>query len=219
VSAWRDRQIAAVVLAAGGSRRMAGASKLLLPHPVDGAPLVRHAVAGVLALAPIETVVVVRPALPALAAALAGLPIRPIANPDFAAGMATSLRRGIAALDPAVAAALVVLGDTPDVAPAVFAALLAAYTTHGRPITVPVYGGTLGPPTLFGRAAFAELRALTGDQGGRPVIARHPEWVCRVALPAAWQPPDIDTAADYAAYRAQFDASTKDTQGHEATKS
>jgi molybdenum cofactor cytidylyltransferase len=200
MSAWAAAGIAAVVLAAGRSSRMAGGSKLLLPHPRDGAPLVRHAVLGALALEPLETVVVVRPDLPDLAAALIDLPVRLAPNPDYQEGMASSLRAGIAALGPESAAALVLLGDTPDVDPAVFAALLAAYQAEGRPITQPVFGGTPGPPTLFARAAFPALARLTGDQGGRQLIARHPDWLTRVPLPAALQPPDVDTWEDYQAF-------------------
>ena len=203
MSAWAAAGIGAVVLAAGRSRRLAGASKLLLPHPRDGAPLVRHAVAGVLALAPLETVVVGRPDLPELAAALADLPVRLVPNPDYLEGMATSLRVGIAALGLEVTGALVLLGDTPDVDSTIFAALLAAYQAAGRPITQPVFGGTPGPPTLFARAAFPALALLTGDQGGRQVIRQHPDWLTRVPFPAALQPPDIDTLEDYRAYTEQ----------------
>ena len=200
VGPWRESHIAAVVLAAGSSNRMRSQSKLLLPHPADGAPLLRHATTGVLALEPVEIVVVVRPDLPQLITALDGLPVRLVPNPDFAAGMATSLRVGIAALAPGVQAALVVLGDTPEVAPAVFAALLAAYQATGRPITLPVYGAVSGPPTLFARAAFPALARLTGDQGGRQVVLSHPEWVTRVPLPPELQPFDIDTPEDYHVY-------------------
>lgn len=197
---WATAGIAAVVLAAGRSCRMGAQSKLLLPHPADGAPLLRHAVLGALAVAPLETIVVVRPDLPALAEALVGLSLREVANPDYAAGMATSLRAGIAALGPRVQAALVLLGDTPAVDPAVLSALFTAYQTAGRPITLPVYGEVVGPPTLFARAAFPALASLTGDQGGRRLVTAHPDWVTRVRLPATLQPADIDTPEDYAAY-------------------
>jgi molybdenum cofactor cytidylyltransferase len=199
-SPWQESGIAAVLLAAGRSSRMGAGSKLLLPHPGDQRPLLWHAVQSVLALGLVEVLVVVRPDLPALAAAITELPVRIVPNPDYAQGMATSLRAGIAALGPEVQAALVVLGDTPEVDPAVFAALLAAYRAEGRPMTLPVYGGIPGPPTLFSHAAFPALAQLTGDQGGRRIMVEHPDWVTRVPLPLALIPRDIDTPDEYRAY-------------------
>ncbi|MGI8587296.1 MAG: nucleotidyltransferase family protein [Chloroflexia bacterium] len=196
MSAWRDAGIAAVVLAAGGSGRM-GEPKLLLPHPADGAPLLRHSVGGVLALEPLEVVVVLRHDLPALGDALTGLTVRPVPNPDFAEGMSTSLRAALAALTPEAEAALVVLGDTPDVPASVFAALLSAYLAARRRITISVYGDISAPPTIFSRAAFPALASLTGDQGGRRAASLHPEWVERVEFPAEMMPADVDTRGDY----------------------
>ena len=200
VNPWQEAGTAAVLLAAGRSSRMGAESKLLLPHPADQRPLLWHAAQSVLALGLMEVLVVVRPDLPALAEALAGLPVRIVSNADYAQGMATSLRAGIAELGPEVQAALVVLGDTPEVDPAVFAALLAAYQAEGRPMTLPVYDGIPGPPTLFSRAAFPALAQLTGDQGGRRIMVEHPDWVTRVPLPIALIPRDIDTPDDYRAY-------------------
>ena len=70
-------------------------------------------------------------------------------------------------------------------------------------ITIPTYGGVPGPPTLFSRAAFAALARLTGDEGGRSLIAEHPAWVTRVPLPFEALPVDIDTPEDYRAYLAR----------------
>jgi len=198
MSDWQNQGIAGVLLAAGAGRRMGGESKLLLPHPADGRPLVIHAAHGLLALGLAAVVAVVRPDQPAVAAALAGLPLRIVPNPDPDAGQATSLAVGVAALGPAVVAALVALGDTPTVAPAVFAALLAAYRADRRPITQPVYGDCPAPPTLFARAAWPALADLRGDDGARALIAAHPAWLTRVPLPAALLPPDVDTPTDYA---------------------
>src|SRR3954462_526290 len=116
--------IAAVVLAAGRSRRMGDQNKLLLPWR-DGEPIVRHVAAAALAVRPLEVVVVVRPDLFALAGALAGLPVRLVGNPAWTEGMGTSLAAGIAALGPTVQGALVLLGDSPGVEPGILAALVA----------------------------------------------------------------------------------------------
>src|SRR5689334_4657089 len=190
--------IAAVVLAAGRSRRMGDQNKLLLPWH-DGEPLVRHVAAAALAVRPLEVVVVVRPDLFALAGALAGLPVRLVGNPAWEEGMGTSLAAGIAGLGPEVQGALVLLGDSPGVDPAILAALVAAQQTTGQPIAIPFYGDEPGPPTLFGRAIFPELRGLRGDTGGRLIVRHYPEHVARVPFPPAARPPDIDTPEDYQA--------------------
>jgi molybdenum cofactor cytidylyltransferase len=197
MSDWRAQGIGGVLLAAGAGRRMGGESKLLLPHPADGQPLVVHAARALIALDLPDVVAVVRAVDDPVAAALAGLPLRLVPNAAAESGQASSLQAGIAALGPEMAAALLVLGDTPAVDPAVFAALLAAYEQTGRPITQPVYGGTPGPPTLLARACWPALTTLTGDAGARQLFAAHPDWVCRVSLPASLLPLDIDTPDDY----------------------
>jgi molybdenum cofactor cytidylyltransferase len=135
----------------------------------------------------------------ALAGALAGLPARLVANPQWIEGMGTSLAAGIAALGPGVQGALVLLGDSPDVDPAIVAALVAAYQTSGQPIAMPFYGDEPGPPTLFARSMFPDLLRLQGDTGGRLIVRNYPDHVARVDFPASARPPDIDTPEDYQA--------------------
>jgi molybdenum cofactor cytidylyltransferase len=190
--------IAIVVLAAGRSRRMGAQHKLLLPWR-DGEPILHHVVRAALAWGPLEVVVVVPPDTFALAGALAGLPARLVGNPQWTAGMGTSLAAGVAALGPAAQAALILLGDSPGVDPGIIAALVAAYQTTGQPIAVPFYGGEPGPPTLFARSMFPDLLRLQGDTGGRLIVRHYPDHVARVDLPATACPPDIDTPEDYQA--------------------
>ena len=185
--------IAAVVLAAGLSRRM-GKAKLLLE--IAGRPIVRHAVEGVRSAGLDPVLVVTGPEPAPIEAALHGLPVQIAVNPAPEAGQAGSVRAGIATLPPEVDTVLIALGDQPALDPGIIPALLAAHRAGGRPIVAPRYQDGPGNPVLFDRAIFPELLALTGDQGARPVIARDPgrvEWV-RVERP---MPPDVDTPADY----------------------
>jgi molybdenum cofactor cytidylyltransferase len=99
----------------------------------------------------------------------------------------------------AVGAALVLLGDSPGVDPAIIAALVAAYEQTSQPIAVPFYGDEPGPPTLFARPLFPDLVRLQGDTGGRLIVRHYPDHVARVDFPAAARPPDIDTPDDYQA--------------------
>jgi len=65
------------------------------------------------------------------------------------------------------------------------------------------YRGVTGHPVLFNRSLFTELDSVTGDQGARRVIARHPE-LARFADLDQNAPLDIDTEADYERFLRQF---------------
>jgi molybdenum cofactor cytidylyltransferase len=190
--------IAAIVLAAGLARRM-GRPKLLLD--LQGAPVLRRTVERVLAAGLDETVVVTGPEAAPLRAALAGLPVRWAVNPAPAAGQAGSIVAGVVALGPRVEAAVLALGDQPTVDPAVIRALVAAWREGGASVVAPAYRDGQGPPVLFARAVFPELRALTGDAGARAVVAR--DRARRRLVPVDGpMPPDLDTEEDYARLRA-----------------
>ncbi len=187
--------IAAVVLAAGMSSRM-GRQKLLLPMAGER-PLIRLSVERVLAAGLDDLVVVLGQNAEAVGAALAGLPIRTVVNPLYAEGQSTSLRAGLDALRPETEAVVVALGDQPLPEPALIGRLVAAFRQSGRPIVAPRYRDGRGNPVLFAARLFDELRAVTGDQGGRAVIACDPGRVAELPVDAA-MPADIDTWADYA---------------------
>jgi len=194
--------IAAVVLAAGLSRRM-GQAKLLMP--VGGRAIVRYVVESVLAGGVDLVWVVTGPDLEPIEAALAGLEVQIAVNPAPAEGQASSLRAGIAALPASVDAVLIALGDQPSLAPSIIPALLAARRTSPKLIVAPRYRDGQGNPVLFKREIFPELLRLTGDQGARPIIQKEParvEWV-ELDLP---MPPDVDTLDDYEKIRAKLRA-------------
>jgi molybdenum cofactor cytidylyltransferase len=190
--------IAAVVLAAGTSSRM-GRQKLLLPVG-EGRPLIRLSVERVVAAGLDEVVVVLGRDADEVAAALAGLPIRTVLNSRYAEGQSTSLRAGLEALRPGTEATVVALGDQPLPDPGLIGRLVAAFRETGQPVVVPRYRDGRGNPVLFAAALFDELRAVTGDQGGRGVIAAEPGRVAEVAVDGP-MPADVDTWADYAALR------------------
>lgn len=185
--------IAAVVLAAGFSRRM-GRQKLLLD--LKGKPVLRWSVEAVLPYVG-ECVVVTRQDDAGVRAALADLPVRFAVNPRPQDGQGSSIAVGVAALKPWTAAALIVLGDQPRTPASVVPALLAAQSRSGKAIVVPSYRGTRGTPVLFSSEVFPELGALRGDEGARAVVAARPERVETLALDVA-MPPDVDTPEDFA---------------------
>ncbi|HEX8666483.1 MAG TPA: molybdopterin-binding/glycosyltransferase family 2 protein, partial [Beijerinckiaceae bacterium] len=132
----RAPSVAAVVLAAGRSRRMGGPNKLLAT--IGGVPLVRRAVEAAKGSRASPVIVVTGHQAEAVGAALAGLDATVVHNPDYAEGLSTSLTVGIAALPPAAEAAVVCLADMPGVTAAVIDRLIAAYRPEeGTRIVVP----------------------------------------------------------------------------------
>lgn len=187
-------RVAALVLAAGASERM-GRPKQLLDW--GGQPLVRVAAMAALSAGLYPVLAVVGSAGAEVAAALAGLPLQIVANPNYATGQSSSLRMGITALPPKCLAVLVLLSDQPFVTPAIVAQLAEAWRTSGSPIVAPVYAGQRGNPVLFDRSMFAELLAIDGDQGARALLAANPARVHLVPFDDDRPLADIDTPGDY----------------------
>jgi molybdenum cofactor cytidylyltransferase len=194
--------IAGIVLAAGRSIRMRGPNKLLAE--IDGVPLVRRVAAAAAAAGLAEIVVVTGHQGDQVAAALSGLPVRLVANPDFADGMSTSLRTGIAALRPGIEGALICLGDMPGLTPALVRRLAAAFAPkQKRDIVVPVHGGRRGNPVLIGARHFAAIRRVTGDLGARDIIKGDPDAVVEIKVDDDGAFLDLDTPEAIAEYRAR----------------
>ena len=192
------RQVAAVVLAAGRSSRMAPRNKLLLPG-ADGTPMVARVVDTALASRARPVLVVVGNQAAEMRRVLAGRDVRFVDAPDYAAGLSASLRAGITAVPADAAGAIVCLGDMPLVAPAVFDALIAAHDPEeGRGIVVPTWRGRPGNPVLWDRRFFPELVALAGDVGGRGLLERHAEQVAHVEVESDAVLRDFDTVESLA---------------------
>jgi molybdenum cofactor cytidylyltransferase len=188
-------RLAAIVLAAGRSTRMpAGCNKLLAV--VDGRPVVRAAVEGALAAGLEPVVVVTGHEAEAVEAALAGLDVRCVRNPRYGEGMGSSLAAGLAALPDDLDGMAVFLGDMPRVAVATVRRLAAAATPGF--ICVPVCRGRRGHPVLWPADFFDDLRALSGDVGGRGILTRRAAAVREVAMDDEGILLDVDTADDLA---------------------
>ena len=185
--------IAAILLAAGSSSRMRGRDKLI--EPVDGAPLLQRVATQLVQSGVDEIVCVSRPEDAARREALASLALTHVENPLAAEGMATSISKGIATLSTRVDAAIVVMGDMPEIASADIDRLIAAFDPEeDRSIIRAVTPeGVPGHPVLFGRRFFEVLRNLEGDRGARAIVAEHPEFVVDVALAGQSAVTDLDT--------------------------
>ena len=185
--------VSGVLLAAGTSSRFGEANKLLAT--VDGEPLVRRAVAPLLAADLHEIVVVLGHEADAVRDALADLPVEFVVNEDYADGQATSVRTGVRAVDEAAAAALFALGDMPRVDPGTVDRLVAAYREGRGSALAAGYDGRRGNPVLFDGRHFDALAAVAGDTGGRAVFERAADSaVVETGDPGVRA--DVDTPAD-----------------------
>ncbi|SFJ02611.1 NTP transferase domain-containing protein [Albimonas pacifica] len=195
--------VTALLLAAGASSRMQGRDKLL--EEVGGEPVLRRSARALVASGADEVIAVLRPGDEARRAALSGLAVTLVENPEAAEGMAASIRRGLSAADPEADAVLLALADMPEVAsahadalieafdPARGAAICRAADAEGRP----------GHPVLFGRRFFESLSRLTGDEGARDILRTNADFVRLVKTEGRGARLDLDTPEAWAAWRAE----------------
>ena len=183
--------VGALILAAGRSSRMGDAHKLL--EIWDGKPLVAHVADAIADAGLPPPLVVVGHRAAEVAAALGDRRVRIVIAADFADGLSASLRTGIAAVPADWQAVLVCLGDMPRVTAATLRQLAAA---PGE-IIVPTFEARRGNPVRWPRAHFSALAGLSGDTGGRALLARLP--VIDVAVDDPGVLADVDTPADLAA--------------------
>ncbi len=181
----------AVVLAAGGSRRLGRPKQLV---ELAGEPLVRHCVRRALAAAVQGAIVVVGAQAEAVLAALRDLPVRIVINARWDEGMSTSIQAGVEALADDAQGVLIVLADQPFVPVEHLQALVSAWRAQPRAIVATAYDDGEGVPAIFPRSRFEDLRALHGDTGARRVLRARAAEVIGIACPQAAI--DIDTEAD-----------------------
>lgn len=175
--------------------------------------MIRRVAEAVLAAGFAEVVLVTGADDAAVRDALAGLPLRIILATDWAEGMAATLRTGVAALAPEARGVCVFLGDMPLVPVSMSDELIAQAAYAARPRVE----GKPGHPVAFTRAAFADLMALTGDQGATALLRTRPDAVayCDTAERGALL--DIDTPADLAAADRAWNACATSATSDSAT--
>jgi molybdenum cofactor cytidylyltransferase len=199
-----EKRVAAVVLAAGRSTRMGGPNKLLAE--IARRPLVRIATEGALASRASPVIVVAGHQHEELAQALAGLPVRLVHNPDFAQGLGTSLKAGIAAVPPEADGAIVCLGDMPRVDAGLINRLIDAFDPdHGALVVLPTFEGKRGNPVLWSRRFFPDLMTIEGDVGARHLIGRYGEAVVEVPVEGKAALVDVDTPEALRGVRAEME--------------
>jgi molybdenum cofactor cytidylyltransferase len=197
-------RIAAVVLAAGRSTRMGAINKLVAE--IGGKPLVRFAAEQALASHASPVIVVTGHEREKVEAALAGLPVRFVHNPDYAEGLGTSVRAGVAAVPKEIDGAIICLGDMPQVDAELIDKLVAAFDPErGALVVVPSIGGLRGNPVLWSRRFFPALMSISGDIGARNLIASYAEAVVEVPVSGAAALTDVDTPESFSAVKAEIE--------------
>jgi nicotine blue oxidoreductase len=190
-----EDQVAGLLLAAGGGRRLGGRPKALLEH--RGRPLVEYAVGALRAAGCTRVHVVLGARADAVRerARLDGCVL--VDNPEWEHGMGSSLRAGLGSLAGTGArAALVSLVDQPGIGPRAVARVLAAHQDDTSLVSA-TYDGVRGHPVLFGAAHWAGVAAsATGDRGARAYLKEHEAAITLVECGDVAEPYDIDTEDD-----------------------
>jgi molybdenum cofactor cytidylyltransferase len=198
--------LAAILLAAGSSRRYGADNKLLAK--IDGTPLIVRVATALVGAQFGEIIVVTGHDAPVLERTLKPVSsaLRFVHNPQHHDGMGGSIAAGVAALGPHINGVLIAQGDMPDVDTALIGALCQRFINCGSDrIVVPWLGeGRQGNPVLWPRRLFADLAALRGDQGAKQLIKAAGDTIERVMISDTSAATDIDTPEQLAAYtRAQ----------------
>jgi molybdenum cofactor cytidylyltransferase len=196
--------VAAVVLAAGRSTRMGAINKLIAD--IGGKPLVRIVVERALASQASPVIVVTGHEKEKVEAALAGLPVRFAHNRDYAEGLGSSLKAGIAAVPKEADGAIVCLGDMPQVDAGLIDKLVTAFDPEkGALVVVPSIEGRRGNPVVWSRRFFSDLMAVQGDVGARHLIGSYAEAVAEVPVAGPGAVTDVDTPESLSAVKAEIE--------------
>lgn len=193
------KSVGGLLLAAGRSRRMGRANKMLVE--IDGVPMVLHAARALIASGADPVVVVLGHEPAAVEAALKDLPVTFVRNPDYADGLSTSLKAGLGALPDHCNGAVIALGDMPGVTAADIDSVIDAFDpAAGHTICVPTHNGKRGNPVLWGRRYFAEMAGVSGDVGARHLIGENADQVVEVPRENPGVLIDLDTPEAVAAH-------------------
>jgi molybdenum cofactor cytidylyltransferase len=173
---------------------------------IGGKPLVRIAAEQALASRAKPVIVVTGHEHEKVEKALGDLPVRFVHNRDYAEGLGTSLRTGIAAVPPQADGAIICLGDMPQVDSGLINKLLAAFDPErGALVVVPSIDGKRGNPVVWSRRFFNELMSITGDVGARHLIGQYAEAVVEVPLKGEAALTDVDTPESLDAVKAEIE--------------
>jgi molybdenum cofactor cytidylyltransferase len=194
MSELENSEIAAIILAAGGSTRM-GQPKMLLPW---AGSTVLETVVSTLKSGGVRDILVITGAGHARLRALLGTSVQCKYNPRYEAGeMLSSIQSGIASLDEGYEAALIALGDQPQMQVETLVSVLAAAVGSQPGLVVPSHANRRGPPWLVGKAYWAEILAMNATLTMRDFFRLHEREIRYVVVDSPSVLADLDTPEDY----------------------
>lgn len=197
--------IAAIILAAGMSRRM-GANKLLLPF--GDTTMLETTLDHILAAVPGAAFLVTGHESERIVALTGSRPVKVVFNPDFSSGMTSSIQAGIRAAAPDTGGFMVCLGDMPLIEPGVYQSLIQTFNENAAQtpqlIVQPEYRGQAGNPVIFSGAFRDALLALDYPEGGKPVVQAHRDCILRVPVDTDAILRDADTPEAYKSIQKPF---------------
>lgn len=184
-----------IVLAAGLGTRLGQVKPLLL---VDGIPALARAIAALREGGVDRIVVVLGSAAEEICGTVDLSSCRVVVNPEYAVGLSTSLRAGIASLAPESEGCLILHADLPWISPSTVRAVLAR-AEAGAPLARATYRGLPGFPVFLHRSTFAGLvPTLAGDRGAKEYLAEHAAEVEKVEVDDPGAVLDVDWPEDVA---------------------
>lgn len=196
-------RVDAIVLAAGGSTRMAAAGEIKQLLPWGSGTLLSHVVDGALGSEASSVIAVVGCQARRVEDALGMRDVGVVENIDWLSGQITSVRAGLGELHPDTQAAIFLLIDQPGVGPEIIDALIYEYRRTGAPVVAPRVDGRRANPVLFDRSTWPELMMIEGDIGGRALIDLYTDRVAWVD----WSEDilsEINTPQDYSTLRTEL---------------
>jgi len=187
--------VAAIILAAGASRRL-GHPKQLVEY--GGKTLLEHALSAAKEAGAVPVLAVLGSQFAPICATVAFNDAIPVLNDLWEQGIASSIQAGLREVDvraPQVSGALLMTCDQPRLTSHHLRALMKSFSAQAKPsIVASAYAGTRGIPAIFPRTVFDDLHALRGDKGARMILS---DPACPViTLPFAGGELDIDTPSD-----------------------
>ncbi len=186
--------IRVLLLAAGESRRM-GQPKMLLPY---GASTIIETVAHAALSASVDEVILVLGAWEdRIREAVARLPLTLAVNTEYRKGMLSSIQCGFRHLGPDTEAAVILLGDQPEIPAKVIDMVVDAWRSSGKGLVVPVFADRRGHPLLVDMRYRDEVRGLDPATGLRALLNAHEDDVHEIAVPVEAILNDVDTPEDY----------------------
>ena len=185
--------ISAIVLAAGKSTRMASCKQLA---EIGGETMIERVLFNALASEVDEVIVVLGYRADDVAKKIESHKVKIVINEHYENGLSSSVKAGLQAIDSRAMAAIFLLGDQPFVDSSTINRVLRKYMRSHARIVIPTFKSLRGNPVLFDRSLFDEIMRLSGDVGGRRIVANHDTEVVTVEIHNPGIFMDIDTRSD-----------------------